>query len=677
MVAESKPVSRPVSGPAPLSDLRMLWLGMAAVALVILAVVIRFGGAFSAAAVPELTQAGAFTKGGLSLTKLAMNAAGTVTVGWLLMTAVFLPDQDGKLSALGQRCLRGAAVSAIAWAMSALALIVFSISDLFGVPVATGISGNMLRTFLIELPQGRALLAVTAVAAVISIAAHLPRTAGGSGYLLVLAVAGLLPPIFTGHAAGSDDHALAVFSLAAHIAGAALWVGGLVVLVAMSRSTRGELPYIVPRYSVLALVCFVAVGASGLANAWVRLGGINLDSRYGTLIVGKTAALIGMGALGWWHRRRSIPSLRTERRTRVFLRIAAIELLAMAATMSLATGLSRTPPPEVPQGTLNAVTLRLGFPLPDSGSIQSYVLDWRIDALFLPLIVTGAVLYAAGVVRLRRNGTPWPLARTVAWFSGLAGLFAVTCGGLARFSMVLFSAHIVQHMALSMIVPILLVLGAPITLAMRALRSGPTAAGRTPRELILALLESRAARMFAHPLVAMALFIGSLYGFYFSSLFETSLRNHAVHSLAMAFFVFSGLCFWSGIGAPSGSRASARSSLLLLMVCHAFFGIAFISSGDVLAGDWFSGLGRTWGATPAQDQQTGGALAWTLGWIITLLALAYSRRQSGTPAESSLRERSSTPPIWPLPAMADAGALRGDSPRLSRTGPEAKAEKDA
>ncbi|MFG2007151.1 cytochrome c oxidase assembly protein [Spirillospora sp. NPDC048911] len=675
----TKPATKP-AGPAPVIDLRLLWLGAAAVALVVLALVIRFGGAFSAAAVPELTQAGAFTKGGLSIAKLAVNLAGSVTVGWLLMSAVFLPSRDGRLSAQGYRCLRAASVSAVAWALSALALIGFSISDLFGVPVTTGITGNMVRTFLIELSQGRALLAVTVVAAAISVAAHLPRTPDGTGYLLVLALAGLLPPLFTGHAADAGHHALAVFSLAAHIVGAAVWVGGLVVLVALARSTRDELPEIVQRYSRLALVCFVAVGTSGLVNAWIRLGGFHLDSRYGVLIMAKTAALIALASLGWWHRRSSIPALRTDRRGRVFLRIAAIEILAMAATMALATGLSRTPPPEVPAGTLNAVTLRLGFPLPDSGGIQSYLLDWRLDPLFLPLIVIGALLYLAAVIRLRRHGAQWPLPRTAAWFAGLAVLFVVTCGGLARYSMVLVSSHLVQHLALSLVAPVLLLLGTPVTLAMRALPNRP-ATGRTSRELIRATRTSRATRVFTHPLATLPLLVASLYGFYFSSLFESSMRNHAIHSLAMAGFLAAGLCYWSSIGIPGARRkAFARSSLLAVTASHAVFGVVFLTSDKVLAGTWFTGLGRTWGAPPLEDQHSGGVIAWVLGWITALLALACHRRQSSMAdtQASDTTEESSIPPTWPLPAMANIVPWRPGSPVLRQETPtKATLEKDA
>ncbi len=81
-------------------------------------------------------------------------------------------------------------------------------------------------------------------------------------------------------------------------------------------------------------------------NAWVRLGGVHLGSRYGMLIVAKGVALAALGACGWWHRRTTIPALRYGTGKRAFLRLGTVEILVMTATMALAVGLSRTPPPE-------------------------------------------------------------------------------------------------------------------------------------------------------------------------------------------------------------------------------------------------------------------------------------------------------------------------------------------
>jgi putative copper resistance protein D len=72
-------------------------------------------------------------------------------------------------------------------------------------------------------------------------------------------------------------------------------------------------------------------------------------------------------------------------------------------------------------------------------------------------------------VRLRRRGDAWPIGRTISRAAGLVSIVAVTMTGIATYSPVLFSMHMIQHMVLSMLTPILLVLGAPVTLALRAL----------------------------------------------------------------------------------------------------------------------------------------------------------------------------------------------------------------
>jgi len=460
--------------------------------LVVLALVVRFGGAFSAEAVPGLTRSGALTKGGLAIAELAAHLCSAVAAGWLLLAAVFLPGDAP--AALVRRHLRAAALWAAAWAVAALAVVMFSAADLFGVPVTTGVTGNMLRTFLLELPQGRALLLVALAAVAVAVLAQLTSTPSGAAGLLLVALAGVLPPVFTGHATAMAYHAWAVYSLVAHVLAAALWVGGLVVLVAVGRDPdragAGSFPAVVGRYCALAGACFAVVTVSGLVNAWVRLGGFDVGSRYGALVVAKAAALVALGGFGWWHRRVSVPGLRPvpgteaspDRRGRhVFVRIAAVEVVVMAATMALATGLSRTPPPEVPQGTLDLVALKLGFPLPGPASWEAFLLNWRPDPLLLPLVLLGAVLYGAGVRRLRRAGRSWPVPRVVAWYGGLAVMLVATSGGLARYSMVLFSAHVVQHLLLSVLVPVLLLAGAPVTLALRALPRRPGAGGRTAR----------------------------------------------------------------------------------------------------------------------------------------------------------------------------------------------------
>ncbi|GAA1868765.1 cytochrome c oxidase assembly protein [Actinomadura bangladeshensis] len=625
----------------------MLVIGAAASALVVLALAVRLGGAFSGSATPGLSQAGALTKTGLSVAELGGDVAAVLTVGWLLVAAVFVPGT----SAIGRRCLRAASLTALAWALCTLALILFTALDLFGIGPA-GLTGDMMRTLLIELPQGRALLLVLAAAVALAVAAGLPRAASGAGYLLAGALAAMLPPLFTGHAANASNHALAVYSLAAHVLGVALWVGGLVALVTVAPDVRDGLPRgaghsspdadrhglarIVERYSSLALVAFAVVGASGAVNAWVRLGGVHLGSRYGMLVVAKGVALTALGVLGWRHRRATIPALRDGTGRRPFLRLGTAEVLVMTATMALATGLSRTPPPENAPGTLDITALRLGFPMPGPAGIGPYLADWWIDPLFLVLIVTGAVLYAVGIARVR----DWPWTRTAAWAGGLLALLLATASGISRYSMVLFSAHAVQHVLVGLVAPLLLLYGAPVRLALTAMRG-------EGRALLAAAAGGRGLRALANPVAASALLLLSLYGWYVSPLFPPSLGNHALHSLAMVAFLAIGLAYFHG---------TARTLVpLAVLPLHAAAGVALMRDGTVLGG-WYETLGRRWGASPLDDQRLGALLLWTAAAAITAAPAAgrywRSRRSttrlsasttagSYSAAESS-RSRSST-----------------------------------
>ena len=615
------------------TDRALLVIGAGALALVVLALVVRLGGAFSETATPGLSQAGALTKTGLSVAELGGEVAAVLTVGWLLVAAAFVPGTSGT----GRRCLRAASLTALAWALCTLALIVFTLLDLFGVGPG-GITADMVRTLLVELPQGRALLLVLAAAVVLAVAAGLPRAAGGAGYLLAGALAALLPPLFTGHAANAGNHALAVYSLAAHVLGVSLWVGGLVALVTVAPDVPGNLARVVERYSGLALAAFVVVGVSGAVNAWVRLGGVHLGSRYGTLVVAKGVALAALGAIGWWHRRATIPALRDGTGRRPFLRLGTVEILIMTATMALATGLSRTPPPENAPDTLDVTALRLGFPLPGPAGIGPYLTDWWPDPLFLVLIVAGAVLYGAGVARVR----DWPWRRSAAWACGLLVLLLATGSGIARYSMVLFSAHAVQHVLVGLVAPPLLLSGAPLGLALKAIRG-------ESRALLAAAAGSRGLRMLTHPIAASALLLLSLYAWYASPLFPPSLGNHALHSLAMALFLIAGLAYFRG---TAGTLVP-----LAVLPLHVLAGVALMRDGTVLGG-WYETLGRRWGASPLDDQHLGALLLCTASAAITVAITAahtlYCRSRRSTTrlsasttagsysAAESSRSRSST-----------------------------------
>ena len=259
--------------------------------------------------------------------------------------------------------------------------------------------------------------------------------------------------------------------------------------------------------------------------------------------------------------------------------------------------------------------------VPPPISASRLVTDWTLDPVPLCVSIVAGVLYGIGVRRLRQRGRTWPAARTVAFGAGLAVILVATQSGLARYDTVLFSAHVVQHLLLAMAAPVLLALGAPMTLALQA-------AHRPTQQNLIRLLDQPVVRGLTHPVTAWLLFGTTLFVLYFTALYELSLRNAVVHGLVHVHFLLSGCLFaWAVVGLDPGWRSGsltypARVLLVLLMVpFHAVLGIALLGSESVLAGEWYTALDRTWGASPLADQRTGAGLLWGIG-DLTAVVLA-------------------------------------------------------
>ncbi len=266
------------------------------------------------------------------------------------------------------------------------------------------------------------------------------------------------------------------------------------------------------------------------------------------------------------------------------------------------------------------------------------------NGFFVTVIVIAAALYALGVIRLARRGDAWPVLRSVSFAGGLLIFFGATCTGLAQYGMYLFSSHMLQHMTLSMVAPIFLLLGAPITLALRALH--PAQAGHTgPRELLLALLHSRFARVVASPLFTLPLFIASLYGLYFTPLLDDLMRGTVGHDFMLVHFLGVGLLFfWPILGvdpAPHRSPYVIRIlELFAAMPFHAFFGVAVMMSSSLIT-TVFAHPPAAWGISAASDQSTGGALAWAFGEAPTLIVLLvlFAQWSKSDQREAKRRDR--------------------------------------
>ncbi|MCG5471714.1 bifunctional copper resistance protein CopD/cytochrome c oxidase assembly protein [Micromonospora sp. LAH09] len=598
--------------------------------VVLLVLGLRVGGALTAA-LPGLPDAGPFTTRALPAVRLLADGLATVTVGMLVTAAFLLPGDGRSVSPHGYLLLRRAGVAALGWSVTALALMVLTVSDLLGQPLAT-LRPATVVSFATTISQGQSLTVQAGLALAVAVLSRSGVSRGLAATVTILALVAVLPPAFTGHSAGAGNHQIAVTSLALHILAAAVWVGGLVALLMVRRSRL--LADAATRYSRLALGCFVAVSVSGLANAAVRLGAVDQlwQSRYGWLVLGKLAALLILGALGAAHRVRTLPALRAGRRW-AFGRLAAGELTVFAATVGLAVALSRSPTP-IPDDGVDAdpITELLGFPMPAAPTAERLLGQPVPDMFFLTLCALGVGGYLAGVRRLRARGDHWPVTRTASWLGGMLLLAAVTDLGVARYAYVLFSAHMAQHMVLSMLVPILLVGGAPVTLALRALRRPADPRVRGAREWLLIAVHSRVARVLTHPLVALGIYTASLFGLYFSDLLGVLMRSHLGHLAMLTHFVVAGcLLFWVLIGVDPGRRRLPHPLLVIIhlasMMAHGFFGLVLMQTTTVLAPDWYTAVHPAWATSLLADQKLGAGIAWAFGELPAVAVMIILIRQ--------------------------------------------------
>ncbi|GIF77239.1 ABC transporter permease [Asanoa siamensis] len=605
-------------------------LGVAAATMTVL---LGYGGGVDDRLLPGLPYPGPFTAWMLPTARLGTQVFAAATVGLLLGATVLAPRRDRLLTPLAYRHVRAARWPALAWAVSSVALLCLTISDLLGRPVGATVSGTSIMTFVSSVDLGRALAVSAMLAVAVFLACTVALRPGGALFALVLALVAVTPAVFTGHAASADNHQLAVSSQLLHVVPVTLWVGGLLALLLVSRTDAGDLARAVSRFSALAVWCLVAVGVSGVLSAAVRLPSWTelLTTWYGQFVLIKVALFAFAGWAGWQHRRATLPHLRAGDR-RAFVRVAAVEVLVFAAALGAAVALSRTPAPVAAESEDVATSL-LGFAMPPALSIGALATRWLVDPLLLAAVLALAGTYLAGVRRLSRRGDAWPPGRTAAFLAGCAVVAVATCGGIARYAPVLFSVHMVEHLLLAMVAPVLLVLGAPVTLGLRALPATTDPTWPGPREWLLAAVHSRAARLLTQPLVALGVYVVSMYAFYFTDLFALALRSHAAHLLMVAHFLLAGyLFFWVVVGidpAPRGRPSPLVRMVLVLisMVLHGFLGLAIMQSSDLIAGDWFTALPRDWGPTPADDQYVAGGIAWSFGELPTVLVVGAVFRQ--------------------------------------------------
>ena len=255
-------------------------------------------------------------------------------------------------------------------------------------------------------------------------------------------------------------------------------------------------------------------------------------------------------------------------------------------------------------------------------SFDAVLSQWELAPIPFVMTVWAVGLYLLGVRSLRRRGDRWPWARTVSFVVIGMGLFAFsTLSGFAVYDTTLLSVHMVQHMILSMLVPMALALGAPVTLALRTLPA-------TPRRWLLAVLHSRVARVLSFPPLTFLLYVTAPWMLYFSGWYGASLTSTYVHEMTHVHLVLVGaLFFWPIVGVdPVPGRVSYPFRMLLVVLTlpfHAFLGVTIMGQETLLGGDHYPSLHDGpmgwWLPDPLDDQHVAGGILWGSGDLIALV----------------------------------------------------------
>ena len=430
------------------------------------------GGADPTLAVGE--DPGAIVRFGIPVGKLLFNVGVAGTLGALVLACFALGSKRPEFG----RTLDVAAASAGVWAVASGFTAFVTFVGAYGVETFDDNSFAIFGQWLTTTESGQAWLTATLVAAAVTVLCFAVRNQSVLAAVTLLAGYGLVPMSAEGHTGGTATHDSASSAIFLHIVFAGVWLGGLLTIAIIRKQLEGtRLVVVLRRYSTVALVCFLVIAASGYVSAEIRVETLqNLLTPYGILVLIKIAALLVLGFLGAVYRKYAIG--RIERPTKAsrgwFWWLVTAELAFMGIASGVAAALARTATPkvEVTAADLEAPSpaeLLTGAPLPPPPTFERYLTMWNFDLIWLLVCAFGIAFYVLGVLRLRRRGDAWPWYRTVLWIAGMLLLFWITNGGVNAYEKYLFSAHMLAHMALGMMVPVLLVPGAPITLALRTI----------------------------------------------------------------------------------------------------------------------------------------------------------------------------------------------------------------
>jgi putative copper resistance protein D len=548
---------------------------------------------------------------------------GFATIGALLAMAFLLLDVEGKTSTSAEKLRNFLKASAAIWFVGVVGSIIFTLAQILDTPLSGALDITTIRSFITQLTLGQYLGFEALIALIVFACTFQAKKILSLILLLLLSIAGLIAPVFQSHAASGGSHSLVVGSLVIHVIALSMWVGGILAIAMLSASDRA---IAVPRFSQLALWAAIAVVISGTVNVWTRLNFESAwNSTYAYIVIAKTLATIALVGLGYLHRK-NLAGKETINWIS-FAKLLTVEAIIMLVTVAMGAWLSNTSSPDRP-GTqeFDPGLSIVGIATPPNPTWSRIFLSYEPDALMIGILVMMVALYVKGVIVLTKRGDKWPVGRTISFALGVSVIDFATSGGLGVYAQFSFSYHMLAHMLLAMVAPIGLVLGAPMTLALRTLPQGRTPSERGVRGSLLAALHSKIGVFYTNPIVALLIFDGSLFALYFTDLFASMMQSHLGHLVMNLHFLAAGfLFFFVVIGIdPNPRKIPYLVQIVLLfaaMSIHAFFSIALMSTTTLIDKGYFASLQTPWLTDLLADQKLGASIGWAMGEVPILMAL--------------------------------------------------------
>jgi putative membrane protein len=166
----------------------------------------------------------------------------------------------------------------------------------------------------------------------------------------------------------------------------------------------------------------------------------------------------------------------------------------------------------------------------------------------------------------------------------------------------LFSAHMIQHLLLTLLMPPLMLYGCPDWLL---------------RALIRRTVGMRVALLLTHPMIAFAAYNVVFAGWHLPNFYEWALENHNVHIVEHLMFMVTAVMVWWPVmdPVPEMVRLATPVRLLYLFALSVPMGIvsALITLSETVLYHWYETVPRVTGLSPLDDQQLGGLIMWVPG----------------------------------------------------------------